>query len=457
MRRVPLRIAAMAIPVAVIGGVELIADMVLDPYLVFPYDTLVVTAVVLVISALLVTIAARRIDLLSGALAARNRELEARTTTARALHQLSVSVAGTHDLQRILDNVVSSARSLLGAEVAFVVWPWREGSGSVAAVDGPGDAITDPAGAEGGEPVDFLASDYRRSVLAAPLRRGGETVGALAVADRVERSHGIEDVETLSSLANQLALAIENARLQGQLRELAVRGERERIAREMHDNLAQVLSYVNTKSQAVEELLAGGRTDAARAQLEQLAAAARSIYVDVREAILGLTTPVTPERGLVGALQEYAARYAEASKIATHVHAQPAAIDVALAPETEAQAFRIVQEALTNVRKHAAAQRVVIGLEATDRALLVSVADDGRGFDAADPRPPAGPGISPELEPWSRYGLTAMRERAAAIGAELAVNSEPGRGTSVRLVIPRAPAVSPAIPATAGAPREGGR
>ena len=114
----------------------------------------------------------------------------------------------------------------------------------------------------------------------------------------------------LSSLANQAAIAIENARLQARLRELAVVAERERIAREMHDGLAQVLGYVNTKSQAIEELLVAGRTDEARDQLAELAAAARSIYVDVREAILGLRSPVIPGRrpgrrgrGLRGALR----------------------------------------------------------------------------------------------------------------------------------------------------------
>ena len=115
------------------------------------------------------------------------------------------------------------------------------------------------------------------------------------------RGFEVDEVETLSSLANQAAIAIENARLQARLRELAVDAERERIAREMHDGLAQVLGYVNTKSQAIEELLVAGRTIEARGLLAELAAAARSIYVDVREAILGLRSPVAPGVGLVAA------------------------------------------------------------------------------------------------------------------------------------------------------------
>jgi two-component system nitrate/nitrite sensor histidine kinase NarX len=428
MGRLPLRAIAIAVPVVVIGGIELLADWVLDPYLVFPYDTVVVTLAVLGIATVLVVLTSRRISLLDRALATRNRELEARTTTARALHQLSVSVAGTRDLQKILDAVVESARSLLDAEVAIVVWPWRDGGGSVAARSGPAEAVLDPGAASGGEPADLLAAPYRQSVLAAPLRRAGETVGALAVAHREKRSHGVDDVETLSSLANQLALAIENVRLEGQLRELAVRGERERIAREMHDNLAQVLSYVNTKSQAVRELLASGRTDVATTQLDELAAAARSIYVDVREAILGLTTPVTPEQGLVGALHAYAERFTDAAKIATHVLVRPGVSLVELSPEAEAQVFRIVQEALTNVRKHAGAQRAVIGLDMDGAELSVSVTDDGRGFDTG--------GSTSSDRPWSGFGMAAMRDRAAAIGATLAVESRPGRGTVIRLTLP---------------------
>ena len=104
-----------------------------------------------------------------------------------------------------------------------------------------------------------------------------------------------------------------------------MQGERERIARELHDGLAQVLGYVNTKSQAATELLAAGRVDEARVQIDELAAAARSIYVDVREAILGLSSPVEPSGGLVAAIRDYADRFAEASKLASGSRPSPMA------------------------------------------------------------------------------------------------------------------------------------
>ena len=267
-----------------------------------------------------------------------------------------------------------------------------------------------------------------QAVLAAPVQRGATSIGTLVVGARTPRAYGVSAVETMASLASQAAIAIENDRLMGQLRELAVRSERERIAREMHDGLAQVLGYVNTKSQAVEELLAAGRVDAARTQLRELAAAARSVYVDVREAILGLTSPIAPERGLVGAVEEYARRFSEASKLVVVVDASDAAHDVRLTPEVQAQTFRILQEALTNVRKHAAAHRVRVSLEVADDQLRVRVEDDGRG----SPRPTTPGG-------WPRYGLTSMRERAAGMGGSIELLPQ-SHGTRVELLVPLATA-----------------
>ena len=133
----------------------------------------------------------------------------------------------------------------------------------------------------------------------------------------------------------------------------------------MHDGLAQVLGYVNTKSQAVEELLAAGRVAEAGKQMAELADAARSVYVDVREAILSLSPPVLPERGLAAALEEYAARFAESSKLAVRFHASPEARTCS--GSEVAEVFSVAREALTNVRKHAHAQRVTIDLAVEGR------------------------------------------------------------------------------------------
>jgi nitrate/nitrite-specific signal transduction histidine kinase len=262
------------------------------------------------------------------------------------------------------------------------------------------------------------------------------------VGSRVHRGFEVDEIEMVSSLANQAAIATENARLQSRLRELAVVAERERIAREMHDGLAQVLGYVNTKSQAIEELLVAGRTDEARGLLAELAAAARSIYVDVREAILGLRSPVVPGVGLVAAVEDYAVRFTEASKIAIGVDATDAARRLDLDAEVEAQVFRIVQEALTNVRKHSGARRAEIAFAVQDGALEVLIADDGSGLGSR-----GSPGELPQ------YGLRAMRERADSIGATIDWTDPPDGGCRVRLAV----ASGAPMAATAGTGPAGAR
>lgn len=396
------------LPVAVIGGIEVLSDTMLDPYLPFPWDTVVVLTVIGLFGFIYWRIAVDRTRALASALAARNAELEQRNRTARALHHVSVAIAALADIDQVVQAVVDQARRLLNADVALLVLTSGDQS-TLRAGSGPPGAIDPDADRGGSDVVRFVDPSLVAVRLAAPLQRGGQTNGLLVVGCSEPRSFDVDDVEALSSLANQAAIALENDRLQGRLRELAVVTERERIAREMHDGLAQVLGYVNTKSQAVETLLASGRVPEARGQLAELAAAARSVYVDVREAILGLRSPIRPEVGLVGAIEEYAARFAEASKLVARVDATPGARARELPAPVEAQVFRIVQEALTNVRKHASAQRVSVSLDVADDELRIAIADDGRGFD-------------PEAVPsgdWPHFGLEAIRERAAEIGGDV--------------------------------------
>ncbi len=379
---VRLRWLTILVPALVVGAIELVSDTVVDEFLPFPWDAIFVVVVVLAFLAAFLTVAFRRIDSLTGALAARNEELERRNTTARALHRVSVALTALADLDDVLRAVVDEARALLGADVGLLLLADGAGDLVFRTGSGPGAAIHPAGDAPGRDASRFIDPAYASVQLAAPLQRGGQTIGLLVVASREQRGYDVDDVETLASLANQAAIALENARLQVRLRELAVVAERERIAREMHDGLAQVLGYVNTKSQAVESLLETGRTADARTQLAELAAAARSIYVDIREAILGLRSPIMPEVGLVGAIEAYAGRFAEASKLAVAVTATDEARALDLPPDIQAQVFRIVQESLTNVRKHAGAGRAEVALAMVEGTLLVTVADDGRGFEA---------------------------------------------------------------------------
>jgi signal transduction histidine kinase len=231
-----------------------------------------------------------------------------------------------------------------------------------------------------------------------------------------------EDEEALVRFATQAAIAIDNAHLHQQVRGLAAAEERLRIAHEMHDGLAQVLAYVNTKAQAVKEYLRSGSTAEADAQLDQLAGAAREVYTDVREAILGLRSTADPDTDLAEALR----RYVESWQDQTGVQADLEVDEVALPDGVELQLVRIVQEALANVRKHAQARRVEIRLARRGGTVRLSIADDGVGFA------PAAPG----RRDFPRFGLATMRERVESVGGRIELTSVPGEGTKIVVELP---------------------
>ena len=430
-RRLPVRWLIVLVPALTVALLEELGDQVLDQNLSFPFDNLLITGTVFVIGIVIAFFGFRRIDALTRDLRVRNEELEARGAAARALHRVSVAIAAMTDVDRVLAAVVTHARELLGADVAVILLEGADGQMELRAADGLADRVRgagpiSPEVPARDEPMlQFVPPDAAVARLSVPLQRGGETIGLLAVGSSAERGFDADDVETLSSLAYQATIALEHARLQARLRELAVVDERERIARELHDGIAQVLGYVNTKSQAVDGFLEAGRVDEARVQLGELGAAARAVYVDVRESILGLRGPIEPGQGLGTALAAHARRVAEASRFALELAIESSAASLRLDADAEAHIYRIVQEALTNVRKHALAHKVRLGARADGGTLVVTIEDDGRGLGAAEGTPQM-PG----------YGLRSMRERAGRIGASLQVMDRLGGGVLVRLELP---------------------
>jgi len=432
------------LPIGIVVTIEILSDTMLDQSLPPNWDTVIVIAAVTALGLSFAVAAFRRIDALTGALRARNTELEARSASARALHRVSLAIASLSNVEHVLAAVVAHARDLLDADVAVLLL--EDASGALTpramspAVLVPIGRTATPTAARAGsarsdapDPAAAMLAFVNPKLavvrLAAPLQRGGTTIGLLAVGCSAERGFDADEVETLASLANQATIALEHARLEARLRELAVVEERERIARELHDGIAQVLGYVNTKSQAVDEYLAAGRVDEARTQVADLGAAARAVYVDVRESILGLRSPIEPGQGLGAAVLAYAQRAAAASTFALDADVEPDVLDLRLDPDAEAHVYRVVQEALTNVRKHAAARRVRVAMRSEAGSLVLRVQDDGRGL--------------PEPEPERtvpHYGLRSMRERATAVGGTLDVGpGRGGRGTSVVLRVPLAP------------------
>jgi signal transduction histidine kinase len=235
---------------------------------------------------------------------------------------------------------------------------------------------------------------------------------------------------TFNAMVQALGRGAQDEAERRQSRERAIRDERRRIARELHDGLAQILGYVNTKATAVRLLLANAQPEAAQDQLEQLERAAGEVLLDVRQAILGLRLTADAQVDFPSALRGTAAHFSQLSGLPVHVDIPPETSQVHLATEAELELLRIVQEALSNIRRHASASSATVELRLAGPDLEVTVVDDGSGFD-------------PRQEPSEaakHFGLESMRQRAQAIGADFRLESQPGRGTRVTVRLPPAEA-----------------
>jgi signal transduction histidine kinase len=207
----------------------------------------------------------------------------------------------------------------------------------------------------------------------------------------------------------------------------AVMQERERLSRELHDGVAQLVAHLLLRLDTIKELVQADRPQEAEAEIERLHGVADEIYEDIGESITGLRTNLT-ERGLVRALQDYLDQFEERHQIPTNLRTDDAADQ--LSPLAALQLFRLIQEALTNVRKHAAAhQATVTLLSDASGQLKVVIADDGQGFI---------PGSHSNGKA-RRLGLTSMRERVEALGGTFQVTSQPALGTQVTATIPIPP------------------
>jgi signal transduction histidine kinase len=186
-----------------------------------------------------------------------------------------------------------------------------------------------------------------------------------------------------------------------------------------------VFAFVNAQGQTVRRLLDRGDVPTAEAYVDRLIEVAREADVDIHESILGLRATLS-EQGFFPAVAQYLARYEKNYGIHTELDKPETFDDRAFEPLVEVELLRIVQEALTNVRKHARARRVRIAFTSEDGWACVTVQDDGQGFDPG--APPAG------LE--ERVGLRVMRERAEEVGGSLSLHSTPGQGTTVVVRVP---------------------
>jgi PAS domain S-box-containing protein len=214
------------------------------------------------------------------------------------------------------------------------------------------------------------------------------------------------------------------ARLLEHEKAISILTERNRIGREIHDGQGQMAGYLQLQLQTIQTLLAKNQPEQAQTQVNRLKKTARQFNTDVRETIAKLKTGTSAKQSFLSMLKEYIEGYEKNYGIATRLILPEKSIDAVFSPSCELQLLRIIQEALTNVRKHAKAQHVQIEAALTAAQAEISVTDDGQGFDS-----------TACLIGKSHYGLEIMKERAKEAGGELFIHSKPGAGTKISVQI----------------------
>jgi two-component system nitrate/nitrite sensor histidine kinase NarX len=271
---------------------------------------------------------------------------------------------------------------------------------------------------EGEQGVDQLV----RSLIAAPLVISGETAfGAILAGNTQSRKFTSRHLSLLQTLAGQISLLVRNSELRAEIEFNSIMSERTRLAREIHDGLAQTLGFLKLQAAQMENFLAAEDTKRLETSLSKTYEVLSDAYLDVRQAIDDLRVSSRSE-GLSGWLRETCLDFQENTGVAVTLEGSSAADDLPL--ELQVQLIRIIQESLSNVRKHAQATRAWIEYYPEDQDFVVEIRDNGRGF------------LPDEVPAVSKYGLQGMRERSEMIAADLQIISAPEEGTIIKVRVP---------------------
>jgi signal transduction histidine kinase len=376
------------------------------------------------------------------------------------LHETSQALTSTLDLRQVLDNTMQLATEILDAQASTLMLidertgelvfdiPYGEkrellrsyrmnidqGIAGWVAKHGKPAIVNDAAKDERfSRDTDVRTGFLTQSVICVPLQIKDRTIGVLEALNKISSDHFTDDdLRLLGTLAAQAAIAIENARLYRSLSEerdkiMRVQEEARRIlARDLHDSTLQSLSSISMRIEYVKQLLehdpssAGQELDRVQGMVKQASKEARILLFELR--------PIALEtQGLTRGLETYIEQLRGDSSPAFHF--DDGGFHERLASDVEATAFIVVQEAMNNARKHSDASNIWLNLEPDGDRLLITIRDDGAGFDLQDARNNSNRG--------GHLGLVSMQERAQQIGAELDIQTEPGRGTKVILRVPR--------------------
>jgi signal transduction histidine kinase len=341
------------------------------------------------------------------------------TAQLRALQETAV-LDQPSELAVLLEHVASQAVHLLGND-RCVVYRLEGDGGSLAPEAWAGAPLEEHRDDDAdlrtaaSQAVDLRRAVVERACLAVPLVVRDEVLGAIVFSDREGHAYHDEDLDVARTFGDQVALAVENARLRGRVERAAAAAERVRLARELHDSVTQSLFAASLKADVVAETCVAPTPRLSQA-LEDLRRLTRGALAEMRSMLLEMR----PDALLRTPLSELLRHLAEAAQSKARIRVDLSVSSGRTLPEeVHVTFYRVAQEALNNAVRHAAASSARI--ELTDaEAMVLTVADDGEGFDLA--------AVSPD-----RFGIVSMRERATSVGADLTIETAPGSGTVVRL------------------------
>lgn len=354
------------------------------------------------------------------------------------LHQVAQSLPASLDLDEVLDVTMGQLSELFEADARAILL-YDE-------VDQGWHTVR----REGGRPPAVLADDALPAPLARAIKQGwlvsqpnllasggpglagsagsgiyaalparGSIIGVLSIEHSKPHQYSSRDVDLLAGFVEPAALAIDNARWFARLRTVGADEERTRIARDLHDRIGQSLAYLAFELDRIVKNN-GDRNEAVGVALDQLRGDVRGVIGEVRDTLYDLRTDVTDASSLPATLEVFLNRVRERSGLVVGMRSQETG---RLPILQERELWRVAQEAITNVERHARATQVTITWRSDGHHAVLEVADDGVGFPV---------GNAGRLD---SYGILGMRERAASIGATLTIDSQPGKGTRVRCAL----------------------
>ena len=373
----------------------------------------------------------------------------------RALYEVSALVSRAQSLDELARSFVAAIRGIAAADAAVLRWTDETAQRYLLlAAEGMPQAFDEDercllagachcgrsqadAGARvvqfhrPGQPVFDAETDAAcvsagfTTLVSVPVSTQHRLLGEIDLFFRTAPKGDAAQSALFEALAGHLAAAMESLRSAAFEREAAVARERALLARELHDSIAQALAFMKIQLQLLRSALKAGNPARIGATVDELDAGVRESLADVRELLLHFRTR-THEQDIEPALRSTLQKFELQSGIPVALefsgHGQP------LDPDVQVQVMHVLQEALSNVRKHAGATSVRVEVNSLPRWRF-AIEDDGKGFDARGAAADAA----------AHVGLQIMRERAATIGAELTIESVPGRGTRVVLDLPQSP------------------